>query len=441
MSPDTPFDAHRRELEQQGKRLLRVTSGADILPRPVHWLWRHRIPLGTLTLIEGSPGVGKTSVVLDIIARITRGGSYPDGAPCSRADVHIVGPEDSASRVIRPRLDAAGADHRGWALVDPGPDAPPLQLPRDVPLLGDALALSRGAKSLLYIDALHDLLAGVKINDDAEVRTALRPVVALAETYGVAVLATRHLSKGGNRNAAMAGLGSVGFAAVARSILHVYRDSRDPSLLLLTHAKSNLGPLAPTLRYRLVAGADDVPPRVEWDGVDRRSAEDLQGEYRGDEPSRGSESGALDEATAWLREALTEPRPRPELVRAAKDDGISERTLKRAYQALGVQTIRAGFGAPAVWRMPTGPQSGPVLFVGPNDDFGPNVVHAPQSGQNHQLGQDIYKAPVGPNGPDEEWEERAAIMEYDGGMTREEAERAASYTVAKSREASRAHNA
>jgi len=41
--------------------------------QPIHWLWQDKIPLGKLTLIEGTPAVGKLFVALDIAARVTTG--------------------------------------------------------------------------------------------------------------------------------------------------------------------------------------------------------------------------------------------------------------------------------------------------------------------------------------------------------------------------------
>src|SRR5436190_6814759 len=41
--------------------------------RPLGWLWKDKIPLNRLTLIEGPPAVGKLFVALDIAARATRG--------------------------------------------------------------------------------------------------------------------------------------------------------------------------------------------------------------------------------------------------------------------------------------------------------------------------------------------------------------------------------
>src|SRR5436305_776759 len=55
---------------------------ADIIARPVDWLWPGRVPRGMLTLLDGDPGLGKSSIVVDLAARVTRGWPMPpDGGP------------------------------------------------------------------------------------------------------------------------------------------------------------------------------------------------------------------------------------------------------------------------------------------------------------------------------------------------------------------------
>ena len=37
---------------------------ADLQPQPVEWLWQHRLAVGTLAMLSGQPGSGKTWVAL-----------------------------------------------------------------------------------------------------------------------------------------------------------------------------------------------------------------------------------------------------------------------------------------------------------------------------------------------------------------------------------------
>ena len=49
-----------------------------LIQQPPDWLWPNRIPLGKLTLIAGYPSSGKTSIALDVAARVSRGAPAPD---------------------------------------------------------------------------------------------------------------------------------------------------------------------------------------------------------------------------------------------------------------------------------------------------------------------------------------------------------------------------
>ena len=76
-------DAH--EPDEPSIRRLRVTS-ADIKVRPVHWLWADRVALGTLALLGGREGIGKSTLAYQLAADITRGrlpGTHGNDGPSS----------------------------------------------------------------------------------------------------------------------------------------------------------------------------------------------------------------------------------------------------------------------------------------------------------------------------------------------------------------------
>ncbi|BCQ08246.1 DNA repair protein RadA [Mycobacterium heckeshornense] len=89
-------------------RLVRLS---DVQPQRIEWLWPGRIPLGKLTILDGDPGVGKSTLALAIVAHVTTGRPWPDGTACSHTgSVLLMSAEDGVADTIRPRLDAAGAD-------------------------------------------------------------------------------------------------------------------------------------------------------------------------------------------------------------------------------------------------------------------------------------------------------------------------------------------
>ena len=84
---------------------------ADVVPEPIKWLWPQRFALGKLSLIAGHPGLGKSQLVLDLAARVSTAREWPcktGRAPLG--NVVILSAEDDLTDIIRPRLDAAGAD-------------------------------------------------------------------------------------------------------------------------------------------------------------------------------------------------------------------------------------------------------------------------------------------------------------------------------------------
>ena len=48
----------------------------DVKPKNIDWLWAPFIPMGKVTLIQGDTGIGKTSLLLEIMADLSNG-LYP----------------------------------------------------------------------------------------------------------------------------------------------------------------------------------------------------------------------------------------------------------------------------------------------------------------------------------------------------------------------------
>ena len=52
---------------------------SNVTSKEVDWLWYPYIPLGKLTVIQGDPGDGKSTFVVNLVALLTRGMPMPDG--------------------------------------------------------------------------------------------------------------------------------------------------------------------------------------------------------------------------------------------------------------------------------------------------------------------------------------------------------------------------
>lgn len=209
-------EPHPQSVSVKAPRRPVVSRLSELDPEPTEWLWHLRIPKGELTVVDGDPSVNKSSVLLDLVARVSTGREMPDGTPGTFGGVLLLSSEDSIEKTVILRLVAAGADLSRVAVPSRS-----LLLPRDLRLLEEAVA-SVQAK-LVVIDPMMAFLA-CDANGDQKVRQALTPLKGFAERSGVAVVLVRHLTKRGGRQALYRGGGSIGIIAATRSALLVAKE-------------------------------------------------------------------------------------------------------------------------------------------------------------------------------------------------------------------------
>jgi len=312
----------------------RTRPASDVQVRRVEWLWQHRIPRGKITLLEGDPGLGKTTILLDLAARTSSGRSMPgdtSGRAAEHAGVVYLSAEDDDGDTIRPRLEAAEADldrvHL-WA------DASLPMLPEDINIIGKVI-VANDAQLVVFDPGVAFLGGEGDGNRDANVRQALAPLRGVCEQTGAAAVLLRHLNKNANSgNALYRGGGSIAWIAAARSALLSAKDPDDHDQMVLACTKANLGPQASSLAYRLqpvevaIAGTQ---VRIEWLGESDHDAHDLL------EPKRQGRSEKREACAEWLREKLANGNmvARKALVTEAAPR-FSEHLIKRAGKDIGV---------------------------------------------------------------------------------------------------------
>ena len=91
---------------------LELIKASDIKPKQVRWLWYPYIPYGKITVIEGDPGEGKTTLVLKLAAMLSKGLPLPCDDDRPYEPIHIIyqTAEDGIDDTIKPRLEQNGAD-------------------------------------------------------------------------------------------------------------------------------------------------------------------------------------------------------------------------------------------------------------------------------------------------------------------------------------------
>jgi hypothetical protein len=94
-----------------GVVMLNSARASTYAMAAVEWVWPERFAIGKLGIIAGLPDEGKGQVLCDMVARITRGDSWPCGeGSAPLGNVILLTAEDDVRDTVTPRLKAAGAD-------------------------------------------------------------------------------------------------------------------------------------------------------------------------------------------------------------------------------------------------------------------------------------------------------------------------------------------
>ena len=266
------------------------------------WLSPGRLAAGKLTLLDGDPGLGKSTLLCEFAARLTRGEALPGGHSGPPRGVILLSAEDDLVDTIRPRIDAAGGDPSRVYAIPTLPQE--LGAGKLFAIPGHLTALEeivpRLEVALVIVDPLLAFLdRRLNANNDQHVRRAGVALKDFAEHTGVAIVAVRHLNKSAGSNPLYRGGGSIGLIGAARCGLLLAADPDDPGRRILAASKANLAQPPASLAFRLlpVPGAD--VPRVVWEGESSLTAADLL------RPTTNREqASALNAVRAWLRGRL-----------------------------------------------------------------------------------------------------------------------------------------
>ena len=306
---------------------------SDVTACEVKWLWHPYIPFGKITIVQGDPGDGKTTLLLHIAALLSTGRPLPgESAGANTVSVIYQSAEDGAEDTLKPRLVCAGADCSKISFIDDGESA--------VSLLDDRIeaAIQKTGARLLVLDPLQAYLGeNSEMNRADGVRPMLKRLAAVAERTGCAVVLIGHMNKASGSKGIYRGLGSIDITAIARSVLLVGRIQNEPSVRVMAHLKSSLAQEGASIAFEIGKDAG-----LRWLGeYDITAGQLLSGD--GD----SGDGGKVSAAVLALREMLANgTRPCGEIYAAFYDMGISKRSVDRAKKMLGVKSIKHADG----WR-------------------------------------------------------------------------------------------
>jgi len=293
----------------------------SVVPQDVNFLWDPYLPLGKLTMLEGDPGVGKSWITLAIATSISLGhGLPPDFGANFTGYILIASAEDGIADTIKPRLTLMNANSDYIKAVD---GLFTLDL-KGFAMLEDYI--NQVEPKLVIVDPIQAYLSGdMDINKANQVRYATARLAKLAEKHNLAMLVVRHLTKGSTQKALYRGMGSIDFAASARSVLLAGEDPDDPETRGIVHIKSNLSIKGDPIGFKITR-----EHAFQWLISSTLTAHQILN--AGD-----TSASALEIAKEFLLDALDGGRQATDDVRKeASNQGISYGTLRNAQKILGV---------------------------------------------------------------------------------------------------------
>lgn len=232
---------------EENKTELKLIQMSEIEAEEVSWLWYPFIPYGKLTIIQGDPGDGKTTMVLNLASKLTKCETLDERMNCSEpVNVIYQTAEDGLADTVKPRLESAGADCTRIMVID--------ESDKSLSMVDERIeeALKATNAKLLILDPIQAYLGGgMDMNRANEARDMTKRLGALAEKYKCAIVLIGHMNKAGGTKAAYRGIGSIDFYAVARSVLLVGRIEGEPDKRAMVQIKNNLAAFGHSKAFEL----------------------------------------------------------------------------------------------------------------------------------------------------------------------------------------------
>ena len=300
---------------------LKLVCFDDVKTEQPKWIWYPYIPLGTIVLLVGDPGIGKTYIALWIASILSNGGKFPfdnsnQNEDFGPSNVIFQNGEDGVSYTLKQRLELLKADSKHIFMIDESDNMFRLD---DLILFEESLKKLK--PKLVIIDPIQRYIPDGKSMDKAnDVRSTLSPVRDLAEKYNCTIMIIMHRNKGNKTPSLYRALGSIDFVGTARSMLTVEENN---SKKYIHHTKSSMGINGKSIQYEITNDGIEI--------IDAISPNELE----------ENQDRKLDKAIEFLKNSLKNGYIASlELSYQAEEQEISKSTLKRAKKKLGIEAVQ-----------------------------------------------------------------------------------------------------
>jgi len=239
-----------------GDEVWRPRAFSTVKIRRREWVWKPWIPLRSIGMVAGDPGSGKSTVVYDLVARLSRGATMPNGwSPPEPTNILMVPLEAEVELDIAPRLQFMEADMNRVHFI---PQEHISRYPADIPKL--ETSINQVKAKLIVIDPMMKAIQATEsLNDNQKISQVMALLEALVKRTNSTILLIHHLNKGQGSKALYRANGAISIVGSVRYSLAVGTIPGEAPIRAITWFKGNVSApeLCPAMAFEIYASKDD----------------------------------------------------------------------------------------------------------------------------------------------------------------------------------------